>query len=215
MIPLGRSCSHGQQSSDLLLNNRPGEKVGIHPSPECRRISEDEIAKLFFGDDAMFNQLIRLFGHFSHIGHIPVANIGAVNRSQLRPKGIRCGVKGRGIHRIIRLAAKIKMGNKEIANIFVFGDVAAPEVVLLFGRGFRIDGRTTGVGEQVELACGDAAPIPLAEIQQLLDVQIRRVIVFQRCRDYAYASGPVTRRTGRLPNSVPPSRKANFKVGKR
>ena len=77
-----------QQFRHSGLANRAFEEIGIHTGLERRRIDESIIAKIFLGDQTVFDQFMRLLDHLVHVGHIPVSDIRAHHRFELHAQGI-------------------------------------------------------------------------------------------------------------------------------
>src|SRR5438552_13700353 len=114
---MGLGHSEARTGSDcsltyFLLHHSSREEPRIHTGIERDRVGEDEIPEVLFRDQALLDQLIGFFYNFSHIRHIPVADVGAEENTETRPEGVHSRVKCPGSDGVVRLTAKVKVGNE-------------------------------------------------------------------------------------------------------
>ena len=129
----------------------------------------------------MLDQFVGLFQNFFHIGHVPVADVRTENGLEAGTKRIQPGIKRGGIHGVVGFTTEIEIGDKQILDVFGFFNPAARPVVQrvrVFAGAthqvFFID-QTTGI------CLGPLAAVALIQIEQLLGVQIGRIVVGHLC----------------------------------
>src|SRR5262245_58588352 len=90
-----------------LLDHRPFEEIRIHAGPQGYWVGEDEVTKIRVSNHSVFYQFVRFLQHFSHVRHVPMADVRTEDGSQSRAEGIHFAVEGGGIEGIVRLAAEV------------------------------------------------------------------------------------------------------------
>src|SRR5579875_2129753 len=168
-----------QQILYRVFDHRALEEVGVHAGPQAGGISEDEIAKIVFSDQSVFDQFVSLLGHFGHIGDVPMADVGAEDGVEPGAKGKLARIERHGVDRVVSLAAEIEVGHEQIAYIFGLFDAAARPVVerlrVLIGAA-----DAPSLATVVELVGDELAAVAAGEVLEQFAVEIGRIVVLYR-----------------------------------
>src|SRR5262249_5378187 len=113
----GASAPRGELLLDVALHRGPAEEVRARRRPQLDRVSEDELAELVLGEERVLALLPGLGQRLAHVGHVPVADVRAPDRAQLRAEGVAPRVPGRRVQRVVGLAAEEEGPREELADL--------------------------------------------------------------------------------------------------
>ena len=119
-----RSCAGGGFGQRGSL-----EEVRARSGVEGDRVLEGKRAEIVCAEEPPFDQFVGLGEHLAIVGDVPVSDVRAKDRVQPQPAWIALRIKGRGIRRVVGLAAEEEVLGKDPPDLVDALDAAALELV--------------------------------------------------------------------------------------
>src|SRR5262245_22214010 len=158
------------------LDARPREEVGVLRGPEARGVLEGEGAEVVLREQAALDELEGLLDDLAHVAHVPVPDVRADDRVQLRAERVRARVEGPGVHRVVGLAAEVEARHEEVVQLARALDAAGRELVERIAVLDPVAADRHALDQPVELREERGIPVLAEEAHELVTVELRRVV---------------------------------------